>query len=66
MPAHKVEIVFITVIKPGCQNDPARALTRFDPGRTKINRVLPASQPAAVTYIIPDNLTLSVSKSVNL
>ena len=51
MPAHKVEIVFITIIKPGCQNDPARALTRLDPGRTKMNRVLPACQPAAVTEL---------------
>ena len=52
MPAHKVEIVFITIIKPGCQNDPAHALTRFDPDRMKINRVLPARQPAAVTYVM--------------
>ena len=52
MPAHKVEIVFITVIKPGCQNDPACALTRFDPGWMKINRVLLAHQPAAVTELV--------------
>ena len=38
--------------KPGCRNNPARALTGFDPGRRKLSRVLTARQPAAVTHVI--------------
>ena len=51
MPAHKVEIVFITITEPGCCNNPAHALARFDSGQMKVNRVLPGHQPAAVTHV---------------
>ena len=49
MPAHKVEIVFITITEPGCCNDPVHAPAGLDSGQTKLNRVLPARQPTAVT-----------------
>ena len=60
MPAHKVEIVFITVTELGCRNGPARAPVGFDSGQTKVNRVLPARQPSAVTYVT-DNSTYLLS-----
>ena len=51
MPAHKVEIVFITVANRVAVNNPARAPTRFDPGQIKLSQVLPARRPAAVTEL---------------
>ena len=50
MPAHKIEIVFITV------TDRVAVMTQHvhrpdpTPASMKVNRVLPARQPAAVTY----------------
>ena len=50
MPAHKVEIVFITIAIRVAIRTPALVPIRFVPGRTKSSLVLPARRPAAVTY----------------
>ena len=53
MPAHQSKIVFITVTE-----DRVAVMTRRvhrsdpTPASTKVNRVLPARKPAAVTYSI--------------
>ena len=51
MPAHKVEIVFITVTEPGCCNDPAHALVGFDSSQMKLKLGITGCQPTAVTEL---------------
>ena len=51
MPAHKIEIVFITVVNPGSRNNPTHAPTEFDSSWMKLSQVLPVHQPVAVTEL---------------